>query len=204
MYSRARAYTCYARGTIGGRKKKKNTSIHATRISPSLRVRGRNEASNVRAMRPDNRRKRNGGTGEGGKRGRNTGCVIPRHRVFIVSRGRVQWASCSLLINAHSFLSFFLFLSLVFNFFFFYSARHEKEYIIPCISPRVRKKRRNYRGERIYPPLEGAIRNRTACISMNAFDQLPFILHQSSFASLLSILDSGDFNPSSYHSLVSS
>lgn len=130
MYSRARAYTCYARGTIGGRKKKKNTSIHATRISPSLRVRGRNEASNVRAMRPDNRRKRNGGTGEGGKRGRNTGCVIPRHRVFIVSRGRVQWASCSLLINAHSFLSFFLSLSLDFNFFFFYSARHEEEYII--------------------------------------------------------------------------
>ena len=104
MYSRARAYTCYARGTIGERKKKKHTSTHATRISPSLRVRGRNEASNVRAMRPDNRRKRNGGTGEGGKRGRNTGCVIPRHRVFIVSRGRVQWASCSLLINAHSFL----------------------------------------------------------------------------------------------------
>lgn len=102
-------------------------------------------------------------------------------------------------------LSLFFSLSLSrFQFFFFYSARHEEEYIIPCISPRVRKKRRNYRGERIYPPLEGAIRNRMACISMNAFDQLPFILHQSSFASLLSILDSGDFNPSSYHSLVSS
>lgn len=155
-------------------------------------------------MRPDNRRKRNGGTGEGGKRGRNTGCVIPRHRVFIVSRGRVQWASCSLLINAHSFLSFFLSLSLDFNFFFFIPLDTRKNISSSRISPRVRKKRRNYRGERIYPPLEGAIRNRMACISMNAFDQLPFILHQSSFASLLSILDSGDFNPSSYHSLVSS
>lgn len=147
MYSRARAYTCYARGTIGGRKKKKNTSTHATRISPSLRVRGRNEASNVRAMRPDNRRKRNGGTGEGGKRGRNTGCVIPRHRVFIVSRGRVQWASCSLLINAHSFLSFFFSFSLSFSIFFFLfrSTRgriHHPVYITACAKETAKLSRR--------------------------------------------------------------
>lgn len=45
-------------------------------------------------------------------------------------------------------LSLFFSLSLSrFQFFFFYSARHEEEYIIPCISPRVRKKRRNYRGK---------------------------------------------------------
>lgn len=62
MYSRARAYTCYARGR--SERKEKNTSTYTTRVSPSLRVRGRNEASNVRAMRPDNRRKRNGGTRE--------------------------------------------------------------------------------------------------------------------------------------------
>ena len=101
-------------------------------------------------------------------------------------------------------LFFSLSLSLDFNFFFFIPLDTRKNISSSRISPRVRKKRRNYRGERIYPPLEGAIRNRMACISMNAFDQLPFILHQSSFASLLSILDSGDFNPSSYHSLVSS
>lgn len=103
-------------------------------------------------------------------------------------------------------LFFSLSLSLDFNFFFFYSARHEEEYIIlayitACAKETAKLSRQS---ERIYSPLEGAIRNRTACISMNAFDQLPFILHQSSFASLLSILDSGDFNPSSYHSLVSS
>lgn len=130
MYSRARAYTCYARGR--SERKEKNTSTYTTRVSPSLRVRGRNEASNVRAMRPDNRRKRNGGTREEERaeyRLRNS--ASSRFYRFTWTR---TMGERSLLINAHSFLLFFLSFP-----FFFYSARHvlrEEEYVIPSYRSR--------------------------------------------------------------------
>lgn len=124
MYSRARAYTCYARGR--SERKEKNTSTYTTRVSPSLRVRGRNEASNVRAMRPDNRRKRNGGTREEERaeyRLRNS--ASSRFYRFTWTR---TMGERSLLINAHSFLLFFS----RFHFFFIpldtFSARKNTSY----------------------------------------------------------------------------
>lgn len=161
-------------GTIG--EKRKNTSTYTTRVSPSLRVRGRNEASNVRAMRPDNRRKRNGGTREEERaeyRLRNS--ASSRFYRFTWTR---TMGERSLLINAHSFLLFFL----SFPFFFLFRStrsprgriRHIDHDITACAKEAAKLSAR----KNIYPPLEGAIR-----IALYfAFDQLPFILHQSSFA----------------------
>lgn len=197
MYSRARAYTCYARGR--SERKEKNTSTYTTRVSPSLRVWGRNEASNVRAMRPDNRRKRNGGTREEERaeyRLRNS--ASSRFYRFTWTR---TMGERSLLINAHSFLLFFL----SFPFFFIpldtFSARkntsshHIDHDITACAKEAAKLSAR----KNIYPPLEGAIR-----IALYfAFDQLPFILHQSSFAHWYrySIVET---STPWYHSLVSS
>lgn len=195
MYSRARAYTCYARGR--SERKEKNASTYTTRVSPSLRVRGRNEASNVRAMRPDNRRKRNGGTREEERaeyRLRNS--ASSRFYRFTWTR---TMGERSLLINAHSFLLFFLSFP-----FFFYSARHvlrEEEYVIPSYRSRyhcVCERSGEIIGEKKYiSSSRGRDPNRTV------FDQLPFILHQSSFAHWYrySIVET---STPWYHSLVSS
>lgn len=193
MYSRARAYTCYARGR--SERKEKNTSTYTTRVSPSLRVRGRNEASNVRAMRPDNRRKRNGGTMEEERaeyRLRNS--ASSRFYRFTWTR---TMGERSLLINAHSFLLFFL----SFPFFF-----------IPLDTFSARKNTSSYRS-RYHCVCErsGEIIGEKKYISSSrgrdpnriVFDQLPFILHQSSFAHWYrySIVET---STPWYHSLVSS
>lgn len=160
MYSRARAYTCYARGR--SERKEKNTSTYTTRVSSSLRVRGRNEASNVRAMRPDNRRKRNGGTREEERaeyRLRNS--ASSRFYRFTWTR---TMGERSLLINAHSFLLFFL----SFPFFFIpldtfstrknTSSHHIDHDITACAKEAAKEAAKLSARKNIYPPLEGAIR----------------------------------------------